>query len=176
MFARTGQAYASGSAGPDRCLSERWVVDFADPGGASGIGLALASRFLAAGSRVIVCGRREPALRDAAAAHPGLVTRVCNLAREEDRAELVEWPVREHPALNVLVNNAGIQRRIRLDQPEPWSETREELAINLDAPIHLALALLPHFRERGGAIVNVTGLHTPARPRRTRPLTRSSRA
>ena len=125
-------------------------------GGATGIGLALASRFLAAGSRVIVCGRRESALREAAAAHPGLVPRVCDLAREEDRAALVEWVVAEHPALDLLVNNAGIQRRIRLDEPEPWADTRQELAINVDAPIHLALALLPHLRQRGGAIVNVT--------------------
>ena len=125
-------------------------------GGGTGIGLALASRFLAAGSRVIVCGRRGTVLRDAAAAHPGLVTRVCDLAREEDRAALVDWVVAEHPALDLLVNNAGIQRRIRLDAPEPWADTRQELAINVDAPIHLALALLPHLRRRGGAIVNVT--------------------
>src|SRR5690349_290042 len=106
-------------------------------GGATGIGLALAARFLAAGSRVIVCGRRESALRDAAAAHPGLVTRVCDLAREDDRAALVAWVIAEHPALDMLVNNAGVQRRIRLDAPEPWTETRQEIAINLDAPIHL---------------------------------------
>src|SRR3954466_14674941 len=103
-------------------------------GGATGIGLALARRFLAAGSKVIVCGRRESALRAAADAHPGLVTRVCDLASEADRNSLVEWVLSQHPALDVLVNNAGIQRRFRLDQPEPWSETREELAINVDAP------------------------------------------
>lgn len=125
-------------------------------GGATGIGLALASRFLAAGSRVIACGRRERALRNAAAAHPGLVTRACDLAREDDRAALVEWVVAEYPTLDVLVNNAGIQRRTRLGEAEPWAETRQEIAINLDAPIHLALALLAHLRERGGAIVNVT--------------------
>ena len=130
-------------------------------GGASGIGLALAGRLLAAGSQVIVCGRREGALRAAAEAHPGLVTRVCDLAREEERVALAEWVVDAFPALNVLVNNAGIQRRVRLTEPEPWPETREELAINLDAPIHLALLLLPQLRERAGsragaAIVNVT--------------------
>ena len=125
-------------------------------GGATGIGLALAARLLRAGSRVIVCGRRADALRDAAAAHPGLVTRVCDLAREDERAALVEWVVAEHPTLDVLVNNAGIQRRIRLDEPEPWADTRLELAINVDAPIHLALALLPHLRTRRGTIVNVT--------------------
>jgi len=125
-------------------------------GGATGIGLALASRFLAAGSTVIVCGRRETVLRDAAAAHPGLVTRVCDLALEDDRAALAEWVVVAHPALDVLVNNAGIQRRVRLHEPEPWAATRQELAINLDAPIHLTLALLPQLRRRGGAVVNVT--------------------
>ncbi len=125
-------------------------------GGASGIGLALASRFMAAGSRVIVCGRRAAVLRDAATAYPGLVTRVCDLAREDDRAALAEWVVREYPALDVLVNNAGIQRRVRLTTPEPWVETRQELAINLDAPIHLSLALLTHLIARSGIIINVT--------------------
>src|SRR4051812_26121175 len=125
-------------------------------GGATGIGLALARRFLAAGSKVIICGRRESALRAAAAAHPELVTRVCDLAREEDRAALVKWVIAEHPALDVLVNNAGVQRRIRLDAAEPWAETQHEIEINLNAPIHLALALLPHLRSRRGTIINVT--------------------
>jgi uncharacterized oxidoreductase len=126
-------------------------------GGASGIGLALAGRLLAAGSQVIVCGRRESALRAAADAHPGLVTRACDLGREEERVALAEWVVDAFPALNVLVNNAGIQRRIRLTEPEPWATTREEIAINLDAPIHLTLLLLPHLRARARpAVVNVT--------------------
>jgi uncharacterized oxidoreductase len=126
-------------------------------GGASGIGLALASRFLAAGSQVIVCGRREAALRAAAEAHPGLVTRVCDVAREDDRAALIAWATSEFPALDVLVNNAGVQRRFRLAEPEPWAETRQEIAINLDAPVHLTLLLLPQLRARPrAAVVNVT--------------------
>lgn len=126
-------------------------------GGASGIGLALASRFLAAGSKVIVCGRRLAALRDAAEANPGLVTRACDLARADERESLAEWIVDAFPDLNVLVNNAGIQRRFQLVEPDSWETTREEIAINLDAPVHLGMLLLPHLRAKpNAAIVNVT--------------------
>ena len=131
-------------------------------GGASGIGLALARRFLEAGSTVIVCGRREAQLRAAAAAHPGLVTRVCDLAHADARVALAEWVVDAHPGLNVLVNNAGVQRRLRLTDPalaslEGWAETRHEVAINFEAPVHLTLLLLPHLRTRpGAAVLNVT--------------------
>ena len=126
-------------------------------GGASGIGLALARRLLAAGSRVVVCGRRVEALRVAAEAHPGLVTRVCDLARAEEREALAEWVTGEFPALDLLVNNAGVQRRVRVAEPEPWAATRQEIATNFDAPVHLTLRLLPHLLARPHAtVVQVT--------------------
>ena len=71
-------------------------------GGASGIGLAIARRLLRAGSRVIVCGRREEKLREAAAANPGLETRVCDLARAGEREALHAWITTEHPELDLL--------------------------------------------------------------------------
>jgi uncharacterized oxidoreductase len=126
-------------------------------GGASGIGLALAERFLRAGSGVIICGRREEKLREAQAAHPELTIRVCDVAVEAERRALLDWAAREHPKLNVLVNNAGIQRRIELAEVEAWEEARQEIAINLDAPIHLARLFIPHLlRQERPAIVNVT--------------------
>src|SRR4051794_5016492 len=96
-------------------------------GGASGIGLALATRFQAAGSRVILCGRREQALRAAQTAHPGLEVRVCDVADPKQREELAAWATRTYPELDVLVNNAGVQRRERASQPEPWDGIAEEL-------------------------------------------------
>ena len=104
-------------------------------GGASGIGLALAERFLQAGSEVIVCGRRENKLREAKQKLPKLHTHLCDVATAEQRLALRDWVQTNFPALNVLINNAGIQRRISLTQPEHWETTREELAINLEAPI-----------------------------------------
>ena len=126
-------------------------------GGASGIGLAFARRFLDANNIVIICGRRESKLREAQQAHPGLEARVCDLARPSEREALVSWATREFRSLNVLINNAGIQRRVRLEEQEPWGDTGEEIAINLEAPIHLTRLLLPHLvHQPRPAIVNVT--------------------
>jgi uncharacterized oxidoreductase len=125
-------------------------------GGASGIGWALAQRFVAAGSEVILCGRRAEKLAEAARQHRRIQTRVCDVARESDRVALAEWIARERPRVNVLVNNAGIQNRIAVD-PGGWSAAHQELAINLDAPIHLSMLLAPELARRPNpAIVNVT--------------------
>ncbi len=126
-------------------------------GGASGIGLALAQRFLQAGSQVIVCGRREEKLREAQVRHPGLAIRSCNVAEARERAALVQWVVAQFPRLNVLVNNAGIQRRVQLPAEETWNQTHEEVAINFEAPIHLCRLLIPHLlRQARPVIMNVT--------------------
>jgi uncharacterized oxidoreductase len=126
-------------------------------GGGSGIGLALAERFLRAGSEVAICGRRADKLEEAKTRHPGMKTFVCDVGKESDRVGLLDWASRELPDLDVLVNNAGIQRRVRLPEPGEWQAVREEIAINLEAPIHLSTLFIPHLlRQERPAIVNVT--------------------
>ena len=126
-------------------------------GGASGIGLALAERFLAADSEVVICGRRRDRLAMARKKHPRLQARVCDVAEESDRVSLFRWAVRKFPGLNILVNNAGIQRRVALAGPEKWKDTRQEIAVNLEAPVHLTKLFIPHLLEREEpAIVNIT--------------------
>ncbi|EYF05702.1 SDR family oxidoreductase [Chondromyces apiculatus] len=127
-------------------------------GGGSGIGLAFAQRFLAAGSKVIVCGRRQDKLDEAKSQHPGLHTYATDVATEADRIALVERVTRDFPDLNVLVNNAGIQRRTDfLETREPWRDAAQEIAINLEAPIHLSSLMIPHLiRQQRPALVNVS--------------------
>jgi uncharacterized oxidoreductase len=127
-------------------------------GGATGIGLALAKRFLKAGSKVTICGRREQALRQAQAGNPGLNIRTCDVGNPADRIALLEWTMRELPELNVLVNNAGIQRRgVNLAETEDWEATHQEIAINLEAPIHLARLFAAHWsRQKNSTLVNST--------------------
>jgi len=126
-------------------------------GGASGIGFAMAQRFLAEGNTVIICGRREDKLREARGLLPGLATRVSDLADPLQRIELAAWAVKQFPSLDVLVNNAGIQRRLSLLQTLEWDELHTELAINLEAPIHLSTLLVPHLRKMPQpAVINVS--------------------
>jgi short-subunit dehydrogenase involved in D-alanine esterification of teichoic acids len=118
-------------------------------GGGSGIGLVIAKRFLDAGSQVVVCGRRADKLAKARAAHPGLETRVADVADPIDREKLIAWMIAEYPDFNVLVNNAGIQRRERFAaDTADWSSRQKEIAINLEAPVHLASLVLQYCSDR----------------------------
>lgn len=104
-------------------------------GGASGIGWALAERFLQAGSQVIVCGRRADKLQEAQQKYPQLHIRQCDVGQASERVALLDWVRSDFPQVNVLINNAGIQRRVQLaNSQEDWTETQSEIAINLEAP------------------------------------------
>jgi len=106
-------------------------------GGASGIGLGLTKRFLEEGNTVIICGRRASALEEVQQRHPALITKVCDLGSEDERTALYRWIAAQHPDLNVLVNNAGIQQWMNVDDDNFYERAKEEVAINVMAPIHL---------------------------------------
>jgi uncharacterized oxidoreductase len=128
-------------------------------GGASGIGLALAERFVSAGSNVIICGRRAEKLAEAKERLPHVKTLVCDLSKPSERSALATWVVREHPRMNVLINNAGIQRYPNLAHvsDSDWPETQEEIAINFEAPVHLSALFIPHLTQQARpTILNVT--------------------
>jgi uncharacterized oxidoreductase len=126
-------------------------------GGASGIGASFARRFLERGNTVIVCGRRQDKLAELREQRPEVRTLVCDVSNASARENLAAHIVDDYPELNVLINNAGIQRRVDLAAGEEWSLTQSEIAINLEAPIHLTRLLLPHLLSKESAtIANVT--------------------
>ncbi|UCJ15922.1 SDR family NAD(P)-dependent oxidoreductase [Pseudomonas sp. MM211] len=127
-------------------------------GGGSGIGLALARRFVELGNEVIICGRDIDRLDAAKAQIPAITTLRADLADASQREALVASVLEIAPKLNVLVNNSGIQRRGSfLADTGTWDERASEIAINLEAPIHLAALLLPHLVARPNAtIINVS--------------------
>lgn len=129
-------------------------------GGASGIGFAFAERFLKAGSKVIICGRREAKLKEAQSKHPELIIRECDVTDEADRIALFEWVTNNYPDTNILVNNAGIQQRFSIleaNSRNNWSYFNQEISANVEAPIHLAMLFAPYFATKDvSAIMNVS--------------------
>lgn len=130
-------------------------------GGSAGIGLAFAERFIKAGNKVIVTGRRENALHHAKEKLPSLITRVSDLNKESERAALFDWVTTNYPEVNVLVNNAGIQQRfnvLKADATNNWSYYNKEIITNLEAPLHLSMLFAPFFanKESATTIINVT--------------------
>jgi uncharacterized oxidoreductase len=127
-------------------------------GGATGIGFALAEKLVALGNEVIVCGRREEKLSEAKRRLPQLHTIVCDISKEEERKALYDKVSSEFGGLNILVNNAGIQRRIDLKKGmDDLLKNEDEIEVNLRSQIYLAARFIPLLssRERS-AIVNVS--------------------
>lgn len=106
-------------------------------GGASGIGLGLAKRFVQHDNTVIICGRRENALKVAQEKIPPLIIKQSDLSNTEGRDRLFKWISAEHSDLNILVNNAGIQQWMNIDDPDFYTRAKEEMDINIEAPLHL---------------------------------------
>jgi short-subunit dehydrogenase involved in D-alanine esterification of teichoic acids len=126
-------------------------------GGSSGIGLALAERFATLGNTVLILGRNEESLAKAAAKHSSLKPIRCDISRKDEREELVLMIEREYPALNVLINNAGVQYNYELADSTNVARIESEITINLTAPIELCSLLLPLLSEQPkAAIVNVS--------------------
>jgi uncharacterized oxidoreductase len=123
-------------------------------GGATGIGLGLAERFVKEGNIVIICGRRELALKEATTSIPGLITKVCDLSSESDRLEFYQWIEKNHEDVNVLINNAGIQQWMNLSDPDFFQLAKEEIMTNIEAPLHLT-SLFLNLKSLT-SIVNVT--------------------
>lgn len=126
-------------------------------GATSGIGRAFAERFASSGNTVLACGRRKERLDELAKANPSVSTFVCDISIAGERERLASWAVKEHPELNILVNNAGIQLATDLTTPVKLDLVESEVDTNLIAPIHLTSLLVAHLAGRkSAAIINIS--------------------
>ena len=123
-------------------------------GGATGIGFALAERFIQENNTVIICGRRESALKEAKDKLPSIITRTCDLTIANQREELFKWIKKEHNDLNVLINNAGIQQWMSVTDHDFFQRAKDEININIETPLHLTSLFLE--LKSLNVIMNVT--------------------
>jgi len=121
-------------------------------GGGSGIGRGLAEAFHKLGNKVIIAGRRKQVLDDTVAANPGMASAILNIEDAASIRSFAQKLTADFPALNVVINNAGIMR------PENFLTQSADvadavIATNLLGPIRLTAALLPHLLKQPHATI-----------------------
>lgn len=144
-------------------------------GAAGGIGGAVSARFASEGAQVIAADMNSEGA-DAIVSQivsEGGRARVfaSDISTADGCRAIIENVIATEGRINVLCNNAGINRRGNLLSltPEDW---RLSFAVNVDSMFHLCQAALPHMIEAGGgAIVNTASQWGSTRLRTTSPTT-----
>lgn len=126
-------------------------------GGTGGFGYAFASKLLALGNTVIITGRSESKLLEVKRKLPAVHIMQCDVTQAEEIDNLYHRVSQQFPNLNILINNAGEMRKIRLQQEQDPNELTREVEINLMGPIWMVQAFLTLLkRQQKALILNVT--------------------
>ena len=135
-------------------------------GGSRGIGKAIAQGFAVRGAHSVVTGRDADSLQQAvdeittAGATKDVVPVVCDVAKADDIAVLVEKVLEKYGRIDTLVNVAGVNRR------KPSLEITEEdydfvMNINLKGAYQMSCAVgKVMIEQQSGAIINIESLNT----------------
>ena len=135
-------------------------------GSSQGIGLALAEGLLAAGAKVVLNGRDEAKLKDAAARFKSPVDLLAFDVTDHAAArEAVDRFEAETGPIDILVNNAGMQHRSPLED-FPADAFERLLRTNISSVFNVGQAVARHMIERkAGKIINIASVQTAlARP------------
>lgn len=129
-------------------------------GGGTGIGKATAKQFVQEGANVVINGRREEVLREAAADIDSTGKRVSyaagDISQKATAEKLVKQAVEVFGGIDVLINNSG------KFNPTPFLDhTEEDLKSYLDTIVtgtfHPTQAAIPEMKKRGGGAIVNTG-------------------
>jgi uncharacterized oxidoreductase len=128
-------------------------------GGNSGIGLELVKQLIALEAKtIIITGRDKSRLEDVKKRFPMVHTFQSDVSDTEAISQLFEDVTKQFPALNILINNAGIMRNLDLlNNDLSINEITSEININLSGSIKMVQTFLPHLLKKpSAAIVNVS--------------------
>jgi uncharacterized oxidoreductase len=152
MMHDSAQAGRRGTREQDMDLNEKRVVI---TGGGSGIGLHLAQSLAAAGAHVIVTGRTESKLTEAAASHERIHAHVCDVT--DDAAVIaLRDSVEADGGCDILINNAGVFHGFDVTKGLPLDKQLLEVDIDVNGPIRMVHHFLPGLLKRDSVLVNVS--------------------
>lgn len=129
-------------------------------GGGTGIGAAIAKRFVDDGAKICITGRRESVLKKVAGSLPAGIVSICtgDVSNYDDVQRMVDTAFKMQGKLDVLVNNAGIDPGGTVADVEIdlWKQVLE---INLIGSFLAMKASIPHMiKGGGGSIINISSL------------------
>ena len=135
-------------------------------GGSRGIGRALAEGFARRAARVIITGRQADTLartaEEISTDENTVAFRVCDVARPEDIPGLVDTLIAEHGRIDTLLNVAGVNKRMKIED-YPLEEYDRIVGINLRGAFVMAQTVGKHMIARqSGNIVNIDSYNTYA--------------
>jgi uncharacterized oxidoreductase len=158
--AETDQGTAAFRAGlhqrqePEMKLENRTILI---TGGSSGIGLELAKQLLARRNTVIITGRSEEKLASSKRALPGVQIFKSDVSDPAAIAALRDNVLKQFPALDTLINNAGIMRVQKFNQDQEIEDITREIEICFSGPVRMIQQFMPHLKTRQGALlINVS--------------------
>ncbi len=126
-------------------------------GGSSGIGKAIAERYVEEGAEVVIADIDEEEGEEVADEVGCEFTR-CDVSDWENVKDLVESTVERHGRLDVMVNNAGIGSRSTIEEMD-IDEWEKILSVDLDGVMYGTKAAVPHLKETEGCVINMGSIY-----------------
>ncbi|CEJ89613.1 hypothetical protein VHEMI05448 [[Torrubiella] hemipterigena] len=138
-------------------------------GATSGIGLAMAERFVQEGKKVIAVGRRQDRLDAFVQKHGAEMTDsfVFDITNTAGLDAFVADVTKKHPDLDCVYLNAGYQRPIALTDPASVNldDFHYEINLNFTCNVNLCIKFLPHLKSfNGPSCLMITGTHISVIP------------
>ena len=132
-------------------------------GGYSGLGLAMAKSLIKQGKKVILVGRSGDKAKSTAKEIGALDSYTLDTGDIRNISDFVALVINQHPEVDCLINNAGVQRPFQVLGPDydfDLNEADQEIDINIRGPMHLTLGFLKHLDKlgNGGVIMNVSSV------------------
>lgn len=122
-------------------------------GGTSGIGRAMAEKFHQLGNQVIISGRREALLKEVTAANPGMDYVELDVTRAESIQAAARSVLARYPALNVVINNAGIMPFDNAAGALDDEQAVTLLNTNILGPVRVSAAFIEHLKRQPDAVL-----------------------
>lgn len=131
-------------------------------GAAQGNGAAIAKSLAASGAAVVLCDVNLAAASQVSAeinkAGGRSIVIALDVANRAQAAEVVAKAKGEFGPISILINNAGIFRKVSMDDEGFLDSASDQFRVNVEGSLNMAHALLPQLRKTRGRIVNVASI------------------